>query len=264
MGINFRQRAFITEYLVDFNGTKAAIRAGYAPKSAHDSAFQLLSNSEIMQAVEDKARERLSVAELSIAWVLHQWKQIAEADPSELIRVELECCHYCYGVDHNFQWTEPEYREQLYFSARHECGMRCKSPCRLAVPPNAAGGFGFDPRRPPLSDCPVCAGKGVERVKLAATRHVKGSARRLFAGVKQTKDGIEIKMRDQDAALQNISKYFGMAVDRLQVAKPGESFGSPVDLREIDPHDLTNEQLVQLIIQDAQLSALQTIEGVVS
>ncbi len=206
MALNPRQRAFVVEYLIDFNGSKAALRAGYSENGAGQIAFELLKHTEIQDAIQDKLAERLEIAELSIDWVLRQWKKIAEADPSELCWTEVECCRYCYGEAHSYQWTQPEFREALHIATLHQCNTKCKQPCRLSVAPDYSGGFGFDPRKAPVPDCPVCAGKGVERVRIADTRHVKGSARRLYAGAKQTKDGIEIKMRDQDAALQNISK----------------------------------------------------------
>jgi phage terminase small subunit len=41
-------------------------------------------------------------------------------------------------------------------------------------------------------------------------------ARRLYAGIKVTKDGIEVKMRDQDAALLNLAKHLGMFVQKVE------------------------------------------------
>ena len=38
-----RQR-FVDEYLIDLNGTQAAIRAGYSVKTAQEQASRLLSN----------------------------------------------------------------------------------------------------------------------------------------------------------------------------------------------------------------------------
>src|SRR5579859_4228050 len=37
-----RQRKFIAEYLIDLNATKAAVRAGYSPRSAADIGHALL------------------------------------------------------------------------------------------------------------------------------------------------------------------------------------------------------------------------------
>lgn len=52
-----RQR-FVDEYLVDLNGTQAAIRAGYSPKTANEQASRLLANVSIQQAVSVAMAER--------------------------------------------------------------------------------------------------------------------------------------------------------------------------------------------------------------
>lgn len=45
--INEKQENFCLEYLKDFNGTKAAIRAGYSKKTANEQASQLLAKLSI-------------------------------------------------------------------------------------------------------------------------------------------------------------------------------------------------------------------------
>ena len=50
--LNARERAFVKEYLIDLNGTKAAIRAHYAEKNAASQASRLLKKPEI-QAYRD-------------------------------------------------------------------------------------------------------------------------------------------------------------------------------------------------------------------
>lgn len=47
-----RQARFVEEYIKDLNGTQAAIRAGYSPTSAAESASEFLSSSKIAGAVE--------------------------------------------------------------------------------------------------------------------------------------------------------------------------------------------------------------------
>lgn len=42
-----RERLFVREYLVDLNGTRAAIRAGYSEKSAASQASRLLRKPEV-------------------------------------------------------------------------------------------------------------------------------------------------------------------------------------------------------------------------
>lgn len=44
-----KQRAFAIEYVKDFNGTQAAIRAGYSKNGANVAAVRLLSNATIRE-----------------------------------------------------------------------------------------------------------------------------------------------------------------------------------------------------------------------
>lgn len=48
------QKRFVDEYFVDYNGTAAAIRAGYSPKSAKDIAYELMRNPDIQEMIELK------------------------------------------------------------------------------------------------------------------------------------------------------------------------------------------------------------------
>ena len=54
-----QQQRFVAEYLIDLNGTQAAVRAGYSPKTAAVQASRLLSLIKIDEAVrEGRDRKR--------------------------------------------------------------------------------------------------------------------------------------------------------------------------------------------------------------
>ncbi len=53
-----KQEKFICEYLVDHNGTQAAIRAGYSERSAASTASDLLSNPNILARVHEVQEEQ--------------------------------------------------------------------------------------------------------------------------------------------------------------------------------------------------------------
>ena len=59
------------------------------------------------------------------------------------------------------------------------------------------------------------------------TRLVPASGRVLYAGAKQTKDGLEIKLHDQAKALENVARHLGMFVDRHEV---GGKNGGPINI----------------------------------
>lgn len=234
MSLNVKQIRFVIAICGNGgNATEAAKSAGYAPDSASVQGSRLLADDKIQAAIKEREREIASAAGVTPEWVLDQWKRIAEADPNELTRIDRVNCRCCYGIEHRPQWTEAEYSAEL---ARN---LSKKLPA-----PDLAGGFGFDPRREPAPNCPICGGDGEEKVWFADTRKLKGSARRLFAGVKQTQNGLEIKMRDQDAAVMNISKYLGMLIDKRELSGPN---GGPVPISAtISADDLSDDQLAAI------------------
>lgn len=81
---------------------------------------------------------------------------------------------------------------------------------------------------------------------MADTRKLTGTAKLLYAGVKKTKDGIQILTRDQDAALREVGKFVGIDVKRLEHSGPD---GKPIANVNINAtaQDLTDEQLLALI-----------------
>lgn len=58
MSLSPRQKRFAEEYVLDFNGKKAAIRAGYSPAGAKQQAHRLLTCATVHAEV-DRLRRRL-------------------------------------------------------------------------------------------------------------------------------------------------------------------------------------------------------------
>jgi phage terminase small subunit len=59
-----KQARFVSEYLLDANGTQAAIRAGYSESGARVTAYRLLTNDAICGALQ--ARQAADAVRLSI------------------------------------------------------------------------------------------------------------------------------------------------------------------------------------------------------
>ena len=49
-----KQRKFCDEYLIDCNGTQAAIRAGYSKKTAYSQGERLLKNVEVKNYIQEQ------------------------------------------------------------------------------------------------------------------------------------------------------------------------------------------------------------------
>ena len=61
-----KQKAFIAEYLVDFNATQAAIRAGYGENTAYNSGYQNLRNPEIRAMIKGEIDKSIDDSRLSL------------------------------------------------------------------------------------------------------------------------------------------------------------------------------------------------------
>ncbi len=221
-----RQSRFVDEYLVDLNAKQAAIRAGYAERSAEVTASRLLSNAKVAAAIQERMSARSERTKITADMVLDRWWEIATADAGELTQLRRGCCRYCHGDDHLFQWADEDEFERALASS--EVGKE----------PSDAGGYGFRDFHLPHAGCPKCGGEGVPRVYAEDTRNLNGSAKLLFAGVKQTKDGLEIKMQDQAKALENVARHLGMFTDRVDhVSSDGSMTPKPTTIELVAPHD---------------------------
>lgn len=58
MAFTDKQWVFCTEYVIDFNCTQAAIRAGYSEKTAYSIGSRLLKNVEVAQEIKRLIDER--------------------------------------------------------------------------------------------------------------------------------------------------------------------------------------------------------------
>lgn len=203
-----KQQAFADEYLKDLNGTQAAIRAGYSPKTANEQAARLLANVSVQEAIREAMDKRQKRLEISADMVLKRWWDIANANPNELVQYRRDCCRHCYGVDHRYQWIDQDEFQAAVDSAKAR---------KAKVLPSDAGGFGFVATMEPNPKCPKCNGEGHGHMHVSDTRKLSPAALALFAGVKSGKEGLQVLMQSQEQALINVARHLGMFNDKLEV-----------------------------------------------
>lgn len=75
-----KQQRFVEEYLIDLNGTQAAIRAGYSPKTAEVQASRLLRDAKVYAAVEARKKELSESLQITQERVLKEYARIAFSD----------------------------------------------------------------------------------------------------------------------------------------------------------------------------------------
>jgi phage terminase small subunit len=81
-----QQRLFAHEYLVDRNGTQAAIRAGYSARSAGSMAGDLLKKPEIRSLVDRGLEKLTEKTEVKVERVLLELHRILLADPVQALQ----------------------------------------------------------------------------------------------------------------------------------------------------------------------------------
>lgn len=79
-----KQKRFCDEYLIDFNGAQAAIRAGYSEHTAREIASQNLSKLHIKQYVLSEQAKLSEKTGVSQQWVLDRLKLISDRCVSEV------------------------------------------------------------------------------------------------------------------------------------------------------------------------------------
>lgn len=112
-----KQQKFVNEYLIDFNGTRAAKAAGYSEKSAYSMASENLRKPEIKAYLEQKVSESNELAFLERQRVLVELKKIAypslqdqfltQNTTSDRLKALL-----LIGKAHGLFWEKPEIKEE--------------------------------------------------------------------------------------------------------------------------------------------------------
>lgn len=211
-----RDQIFVTAYLTDFNAARAARLAGHTGRHSNSAGYHLLRRPDIKAAIETelearyaRVKEGLAKVEADEAFVLRQWIDIVKADTNEIVQHRRGCCRYCHGLGGQYQRTQGE-RDRDYQAWQ-------ASPQALAEDFDEQGGVGYDATHDPNPQCMECFGEGVSDIHIADTRDLSPGARALLAGIKQTKDGIEVKFHSKDKALELLARHLGMLKDKVEV-----------------------------------------------
>lgn len=78
--LTIQQQAFVAEYITHFDGTRAAIKAGYSEKTANSQASQLLSNPKVQNKIAAELDEYGAKHDILKKRVINQLTNLAFAD----------------------------------------------------------------------------------------------------------------------------------------------------------------------------------------
>ncbi len=231
MGVPIRERyeRFCVRFVETRNPMHAYRTAFVTDRSAvvdwvHDQSKRLLADPEIaarVQELRDAAAERTLV---SVQELLQDYHDIIVADPNEIVSYIKENCRHCHGTDHAYQWKDvAEYTAALDESTKMH-----------TTPPDMTGGFGFNPTFDPAPHCPQCFGEGHGRTILHDTRRLSPQARKLYEGLKETANGVEVKLADKSKAREALGRMLGAFKDGVPViqTQPAKEAAKPVTVED--------------------------------
>jgi phage terminase small subunit len=202
---------FINEYVTDWNASaafKRLVDQGFVEpvKAPQQSGYKILQNPRVRVEVEKQRERVLGISELNVEMVVKDIRRVLNADPKEMTEHHKDCCRYCHGEDHDYQFTKAEMKKakRAHEMISHEPFDEC-------------GGVGFDPRQPPVDDCPECHGRGVMTIIAHDTRTMSEAASALYMGVKPGKHGTEILTRSKDQARKDAAAFLGMNKETINL-----------------------------------------------
>ena len=115
--LTVKERLFTEEYPIDLNGTQAAIRAGYSPRTAGQMASRLLTKVNIQEGIQESFRLRSIRTEISQDLVLKELATIAFADMAVYVK----------SIPKNE--AKSNLAKTLFFWKQREIRMRVKPMC---------------------------------------------------------------------------------------------------------------------------------------
>ena len=217
-----KQEAFAVA-LVACGNMSVAYRNAYnvSPMAKRNTVWKNAQEVANLPHVASRVRELQEAAAANMVFSKQRltdflWRRIL-ADRTALIRHRRTCCRYCWGEGNAFQWKdEMEYAQACANALANESN-----------PPDCDGGFGFDPHREPNGECSHgnFLGDGIGKTVIQDTTELSGDAALIYEGVKETAQGIEIKLADRNADIALIMRLTGWQTSDLEGALRGAAAG---------------------------------------
>jgi phage terminase small subunit len=220
--LTLKQRKFIDEYLIDFNGTQAAIRAGYSK----NSAAEIASENLIKPNIKAEVARRLKEAEITPDQVGKMIGDIARGNVNNYM--VLRKTEHVPRVKKGLGQLIDELEEEISFEAEYAAAAdlneeemnahiahvnnleKRKLRYKLELKRNPKA-FRIVDGTPELIE--------TAELDLAAIARDKENAK--IKSFKYTKDGPQVELYAADAAQEKIARMHSMFKDKLDVTMNG-------------------------------------------
>lgn len=183
----------------------------------------------IAAGIRERDQEATERALVTREEVVRELAHVAFAEAREISEIHIDCCRYCWGRGHRYQET-PSEREQRYANYQRQIAeVRAKDDAKPIPEFDDLGGLGFNALRAPNPRCPECFGRGVKQEIFHDTRGLSPAARALYAGVKRTKEGLEVKTHSKERALEMLTRHVGGFAEKHELTgKDGTPLQQPM------------------------------------
>ena len=226
------EEKFARLFVLYCNATKAYIEAAQFEGPRHIArthAWEMSCKPHIRARIREYESVAAAATVIDYAAILEHDRAIVEGfkHADQVTQYIHECCRYCYGKEHKFQWID--FEEYLHALARveDENTKRLETKQRELPQPSDVGGYGFDPMADPNLFCPRCEGRGNARAVIADTTKLQGPARVIVKGIKVTNTGTEVLFHDVDKAKERLLRAGGVLNndDTAKAAAKGAAMG---------------------------------------
>lgn len=250
------EEAFARHFALQHNATNAYILAsGYDGSRvyARTCAWEMSNRPHVLQRVRQYESAAAAAVVIDYAAILEHDRAIVEGYKyvDQISQHIWQCCRYCLGVDHKYQWIDlAEYIQALQVAIDANAARLLLGQA-LKVLPDDAGGYGYRSGEEPSITCPQCEGRGVQVTLIADTTKLTGPARVIVKGVKTTAHGSEVLLHDIDKAKDRLLRAGGMygddAASVARGAAAGAAAGAIAGAKAVE--SMTAEQAQRLYLE---------------
>lgn len=218
--LSLKEKAFVAEYIRDFNGRQAAIRAGYSPRSAGVLASRLLKKVNVQRAIKDAVIPRAVACGMDGESLMRLWADTINFDPTEVMQYRNTPCPHCWSEDGNPQYTEASYyAEKKLHDRMRMVRLQADSSDDIGpFPPMTAFAF-INENQPPNPACPVCHGVGRRNLFYTNPSDLSPTARRLMQGYEVGKGEVNVRLMSKEKAADNLAKALRLFADKDESAE---------------------------------------------
>lgn len=216
--LTLKQRKFIDEYLIDFNGTQAAIRAGYSKNTAREIASENLTKPNIREELEN----RIKSAQLDAEATKKIISTIAKSNANKYLKVVKT--EFTPRVEKHLSELIEELRAEIDFEGEYavladfgegEFDEHVKMQNKRR---NKILRYELELKRNPNATR-VVYGKTewIETTEFDLVSLAKDKEAGIIKSYKMTKDGPQVEFCSVDNQLANLARIHSLFKDKLDV-----------------------------------------------